>query len=88
MYVSLWLDTLGELIVENVAMETLHVYCPRVIIHEPAEMGQGYIGAAALHHLEGYHIQSLDLGTLTGDSTRVRPFVPHLKYVLSLKVLI
>lgn len=53
-------------------METLRVYRPRVIIHGPAEMGQGYIGSAALHHLEGYHIQTLDLGTLMGDSTRVR----------------
>jgi len=35
-------------------------------------MGQGYIGAAALHHLEGYHVQSLELGTLMSDSTRVR----------------
>jgi hypothetical protein len=34
-------------------------------------MGQAYIGAAALHHLEGYHMQSLELGTLMSDSTRV-----------------
>ncbi|KAF9233613.1 hypothetical protein BU15DRAFT_79912 [Melanogaster broomeanus] len=33
-------------------------------------MGQGYIGAAALHYLEGYHVQNLDLGVLMGDSTR------------------
>jgi ATPase family AAA domain-containing protein 2 len=33
-------------------------------------MGQGYIGAAALHHLEGYHVQSLELGSLMSDSTR------------------
>jgi len=33
-------------------------------------MGQAYIGAATLHHLEGYHVQSLELGTLLGDSTR------------------
>ncbi|KLO08586.1 AAA-domain-containing protein [Schizopora paradoxa] len=52
------------------SMETLRVYRPRVIIHGPTEMGQGYIGSAALHHLEGYHIQTLDLGTLMGDSTR------------------
>lgn len=41
-------------------------------------MGQSYIGAAALHHLEGYHIQTLDLGSLMGDSTRVRIFEMHL----------
>lgn len=53
-------------------MQTLRVYRPRVIIHGPLGMGQGYIGAAALHHLEGYHVQSLELGTLLSDSTRVR----------------
>jgi len=35
-------------------------------------MGQSFIGAAALHYLEGVHVQSLDLGTLFSDSTRVR----------------
>jgi hypothetical protein len=29
-----------------------------VIIHGPLGMGQAYIGAAALRHLEGYHVQS------------------------------
>jgi hypothetical protein len=53
-------------------MQTLRVYRPRVIIHGPVGMGQGYIGAATLHHLEGYHVQSLELGTLMSDSTRVR----------------
>ena len=52
-------------------MQTLRVYRPRVIIHGPLGMGQAYIGAAALHHLEGYHVQSLELGTLMNDSTRV-----------------
>lgn len=33
-------------------------------------MGQRIVGAAALHHLEGFHIQSFDLSTLTGDSAR------------------
>lgn len=54
------------------AMETLRVYRPRVVVHGPHGMGQRYIAAAALHHLEGYHVQSLDLGTLMSDSTRVR----------------
>ncbi|KIL59904.1 hypothetical protein M378DRAFT_960829 [Amanita muscaria Koide BX008] len=31
-------------------------------------MGQHYVGAAALHYLEGY--QSWKLGTLVSDSTR------------------
>lgn len=33
-------------------------------------MGQGYIGAAILHHLEGFHVQGLDLATLVADSGR------------------
>ncbi|KAK7691101.1 hypothetical protein QCA50_006204 [Cerrena zonata] len=52
------------------SMETLRVYRPRVVVHGPPGMGQRYIAAAALHHLEGYHVQSLDLGTLMSDSTR------------------
>ncbi|TFY77944.1 hypothetical protein EWM64_g6069 [Hericium alpestre] len=52
------------------SMETLRVYRPRIILHGPSGMGQGYVGTAALHHLEGYHVQNLDLGTLMGDSTR------------------
>ncbi|GLB33226.1 putative AAA domain (Cdc48 subfamily) containing protein [Lyophyllum shimeji] len=52
------------------SMQTLRVYRPRVIVHGPVGMGQSYIGAAALHHLEGYHIQTLELGTLMSDSTR------------------
>ncbi|KAF9449012.1 AAA-domain-containing protein [Macrolepiota fuliginosa MF-IS2] len=52
------------------SMQTLRVYRPRILIHGSAGMGQTYIGAAALHHLEGYHIQTLELGTLLGDSTR------------------
>ncbi|KAH8115640.1 AAA-domain-containing protein [Phellopilus nigrolimitatus] len=51
-------------------MESLRVYRPRVVLHGEAGMGQGYIGSAALHHLEGFHIQTLDLGSLLGDSTR------------------
>jgi SpoVK/Ycf46/Vps4 family AAA+-type ATPase len=53
-------------------MDTLRVYRPRMILHGPAGLGQNYVGAAALHHLEGYHIQSFELGTLLNDSTRVR----------------
>ncbi|KIJ58849.1 hypothetical protein HYDPIDRAFT_33761 [Hydnomerulius pinastri MD-312] len=52
------------------SMETLRVYRPRLVLHGPSGMGQEYIGSAALHYLEGYHVQNLDLGTLLGDSTR------------------
>jgi SpoVK/Ycf46/Vps4 family AAA+-type ATPase len=55
------------------AMETLRIYRPRIILHGPVGMGQNYVGPAALHHLEGYHVQSLELGSLMSDSTRVRP---------------
>lgn len=53
------------------AMETLRIYRPRIILHGPIGMGQSYVGPAALHHMEGYHIQSLELGSLMSDSTRV-----------------
>ncbi|KIY64424.1 AAA-domain-containing protein [Cylindrobasidium torrendii FP15055 ss-10] len=52
------------------AMETLRVHRPRILLHGPAGMGQAYVGAALLHHLEGYSVQSLELGTLLGDATR------------------
>ena len=53
-------------------METLRVYRPRVVLHGSVGMGQAFIASAALHHLEGFHVQSLDLGNLLSDSTRVR----------------
>ncbi|KAH8105428.1 AAA-domain-containing protein [Cristinia sonorae] len=52
------------------SMETLRVHRPRVVVHGAVGMGQDYVAAAALHYLEGYHIQNLDIGTLIGDSTR------------------
>ncbi|KAF8173780.1 hypothetical protein K438DRAFT_1849984 [Mycena galopus ATCC 62051] len=51
-------------------MASLRVYRPRVALHGAAGMGQTFVGAAALHHLEGYHVQSLELGALLSDSTR------------------
>lgn len=53
------------------AMETLRIYRPRLVLHGPIGMGQGYVGPAVLHHLEGHHVQSLELGSLMSDSTRV-----------------
>jgi len=55
----------------------MRTFCPRVLVHGPSGMGQKYLGAAVLHHLEGFHVQTLDLGTLMGDSTKVR-FLSHL----------
>ena len=53
------------------AMERLRVYRPRVVLYGSPGMGQIFVAAAILHHLEGYHVQTLDLGTLLGDSARV-----------------
>lgn len=61
-------------------METLRVHRPRILLYGEAGMGQTYVGAALLHHLEGYAVQSLELGTLLGDSTRVS--VPHLVVII------
>ncbi|CAE7159986.1 unnamed protein product [Rhizoctonia solani] len=52
------------------ALETLRVHRPRVLLHGPSGMGHAQVGAAVLHFLEGYHVQSMDLATLVGDSTR------------------
>ncbi|KAE8232962.1 hypothetical protein CF326_g2005 [Tilletia indica] len=57
-----------ELLLQS--FETLRVFKPRVLIHGEEGMGQGIVGAAILHHLEGYHIQPLDIATLLGDSSR------------------
>lgn len=55
----------------HIAMEKLRVYRPRVVLHGALGMGQTFVAAAVLHHLEGYHVQTLDLGSLLGDSARV-----------------
>ncbi|KAL1747783.1 hypothetical protein HDZ31DRAFT_31149 [Schizophyllum fasciatum] len=52
------------------SMQTLRLHRPRAIVYGQPGMGQHYLGAAALHHLEGYNVQSLELGTLLSDSTR------------------
>ncbi|KAI0337338.1 AAA-domain-containing protein [Trametopsis cervina] len=52
------------------SMETLRVHRPRVVLHGSSGMGQAYIAAAALHHLEGFHAQTLDIANLMSDSTR------------------
>ena len=67
-------------------METLRVYRPRIVVHGPVGMGQNYIGTAALHHLEGYNVQNLDLGTLLSDSTRVRLHVVIAKRTLTISL--
>lgn len=49
----------------------MRTYRPRLLVSGAAGMGQSYLGAAILHHLEGFHVQNLDLGVLLGDSGRV-----------------
>ncbi|KAI0689103.1 hypothetical protein BC835DRAFT_1418799 [Cytidiella melzeri] len=69
-----WEDEGGEGALERElmmqSMETLRVHRPRVLLHGPSGMGQAYVAAAALHHLEGYHVQTLDIANLMSDSTR------------------
>ncbi|OXG18691.1 ATPase [Cryptococcus neoformans Tu401-1] len=52
------------------SLDKLRTFRPRILVHGQPGMGQIFLGPAVLHHLEGFHIQSLDLGTLLGDSTR------------------
>ncbi|ORX34940.1 hypothetical protein BD324DRAFT_609696 [Kockovaella imperatae] len=52
------------------SLDKLRTFRPRLLIHGPSGMGQNYLGPAILHHLEGFHVQSLDIGTLMADSTR------------------
>lgn len=53
-------------------METLRVHRPRIILVGSSGLGQSYVAAATLHHLEGFHVQTLDIANLMSDSTRVR----------------
>ncbi|GAA5899592.1 uncharacterized protein JCM6883_005268 [Sporobolomyces salmoneus] len=52
------------------AFETLRVFRPRLLILGEPGSGQGFVGSAILHHLEGFHVQTLDLATLVSDSSR------------------
>ncbi|TXT10690.1 hypothetical protein VHUM_02195 [Vanrija humicola] len=52
------------------SLDKLRTYRPRLLVYGPAGSGQTYLGPAILHHLEGFHVQSLDLATLMSDSTR------------------
>lgn len=51
--------------------ENLRVFRPRLLVAGKQGMGQNFLGSAILHHLEGFHVQSLDLATLVGDPARV-----------------
>lgn len=52
------------------AFEKARVFRPRMLIYGAKDLGQRYVASAIVHHLEGYHVQALDLATLVSDSTR------------------
>lgn len=47
--------------------ERCRIFRPRLLITGHPGMGQAYLAAAVLHHLEGVHVQTMDLGSLMGD---------------------
>lgn len=51
-------------------LERARVYRPRLLVRGQDGMGQQYLAAAILNQFEGVHVQSFDLPTLLGDSTR------------------
>ena len=62
----------SEEMTDKLALDKMRTFCHRVLVHGPRGMGQKHLGSAVLHHLEGFHVQTLDLGTLMGDSAKVR----------------
>ncbi|GAB1320671.1 TAT-binding protein-like protein 7, AAA ATPase [Madurella fahalii] len=47
--------------------ERSRIFRPRLLISGVPGMGQNYLASAILHHLEGVHVQTMDLATLLGD---------------------
>ncbi|KAJ4292277.1 TAT-binding protein-like protein 7, AAA ATPase [Collariella sp. IMI 366227] len=47
--------------------ERSRIFRPRLLVTGVPGMGQNYLAAAILHHLEGVHVQTMDLATLLGD---------------------
>ncbi|CDK27282.1 unnamed protein product [Kuraishia capsulata CBS 1993] len=52
-------------VLENISRA--RCFRPRLLIRGGIGMGQTYIGNAILHHMEGFHVQSLDLSRVFGD---------------------
>ena len=46
------------------------IFRPRLLVSGLPGMGQQYLAAALLNHLEGLHVQTFDLPTLLSDATR------------------
>ncbi|CAK9441574.1 uncharacterized protein LODBEIA_P54420 [Lodderomyces beijingensis] len=51
-------------------LENSRICRPHLLISGREGNGQQYLAAAVLNHLEGFQVQSLDLGSMFGDSTR------------------
>lgn len=47
--------------------ERSRIFRPRLLIAGKPGMGQTYLAAAILNHLEGVHVQNFDIATLLGD---------------------
>ncbi|KAL2164656.1 hypothetical protein VTH06DRAFT_3873 [Thermothelomyces fergusii] len=47
--------------------ERSRIFRPRLLICGVPGMGQNYLASAILHHLEGVHVQTMDLAALLGD---------------------
>ncbi|KAL2188903.1 AAA-domain-containing protein [Thermothelomyces heterothallicus CBS 203.75] len=47
--------------------ERSRIFRPRLLISGVPGMGQNYLASAILHHLEGVHVQTMDLAALLGD---------------------
>ncbi|KAK0748703.1 hypothetical protein B0T21DRAFT_278084 [Apiosordaria backusii] len=43
------------------------IFRPRLLISGLPGMGQNYLAAAMLHHLEGVHVENMDVSSLLGD---------------------
>ncbi|KAK3322490.1 hypothetical protein B0H66DRAFT_472831 [Apodospora peruviana] len=77
--------------------ERSRIFRPRLLISGVPGMGQNYLAAAILHHLEGVHVQNFDLATLLGDGrpletvivslfTEVRRHKPGVIYIPNVDV--
>ncbi|CAI5759706.1 unnamed protein product [Candida verbasci] len=51
-------------------LENLRICRPHLLISGEEGNGQQYLSAAVLNHLEGFQVQSLDLGNMFGDTTK------------------
>ncbi|KAI5968127.1 YTA7 [Candida theae] len=51
-------------------LENARICRPHLLVSGEEGNGQQYLSAAVLNYLEGFQVQSLDLGTMFGDSTR------------------